>query len=127
MIQLILPWPPTANTYWRHPTHGPLAGRHLISLEGRAYRVVVQKAVLAQLRTAPRLAGRIHVVYTANPPDRRVRDLSNLLKATEDALTHAGVWLDDRQIDDLRVIRDVPLAGGRLFVHIHEEARGLAA
>lgn len=33
-----LSWPPSVNKYWRHPTKGKLAGRHLISEEGRRYR-----------------------------------------------------------------------------------------
>ena len=37
-----------------------------------------------------RLSLHLHVC----PPDRRARDLSNLPKALEDALTHAGVWAD---------------------------------
>ena len=33
-------------------------------------------------------------------PDKRVRDLDNLLKAPLDALTRAGFWVDDSQIAD---------------------------
>jgi crossover junction endodeoxyribonuclease RusA len=39
------------------------------------------------------------------------------LKATLDALTHAGVWEDDSQIDALTITR-APLVGGMLKVRI---------
>ena len=51
-------------------------------------------------------------------PDKRRRDLDNLLKATLDSLTHAGVWSDDSQIDALS-IRRFPI-GGMLKVRIEE-------
>ena len=41
-----------------------------------------------------------------------------MLKATLDALTHAGVWLDDSQIDLLSVERAQVVKGGELRVTI---------
>jgi len=46
------------------------------------------------------------------PPDRRKRDVDNILKALLDALTHAGVYEDDSFIDDLRVVRGAVIKGG---------------
>lgn len=37
-MRLVLPFPPSVNTYWRAPNKGPLAGRHLISAVGRKYQ-----------------------------------------------------------------------------------------
>lgn len=119
-LVISLPWPPSANSYWRHPSSGPLAGRHLISQQGRDYRASVHAAVLQQLRRYTRLAGKLAVTLACNPPDRRRRDLDNLQKPTLDALTHAQVWLDDYQIDDLRTVRDDVIAGGRILVTITE-------
>jgi Holliday junction resolvase RusA-like endonuclease len=45
------------------------------------------------------------VVVEVYVPDRRKRDLDNLHKGILDSLTHAGVWGDDSQIDDLRIYR----------------------
>jgi len=56
-------------------------------------------------------------------PDRRKRDIDNTLKALLDALTHAGVWLDDSQVVDLR-IRKSPTLGGFVSVIIEELSTG---
>lgn len=107
MIVLDLPWPPSVNTYWRHITRGKLAGRHLISEKGRAYRTAVQAAVLDAFRRVPEpMPGRLAVEIYAHPPDRRTRDLDNLPKALLDGLSHAGLWADDGQIDRLLIVRE---------------------
>ncbi len=90
-----LPWPPSVNHYWR-----TWKNRHLISKEGRAYRTTV-----AGLLSPCPLAGRLSVAVQAFPPDRRVRDLDNLLKSLLDALQHAGVYGDDSQIDRILIER----------------------
>jgi crossover junction endodeoxyribonuclease RusA len=114
VIVLRLPYPPSNNSYWRRPTKGPLAGRVLISEEGRAYR----EAVL-QLVDDYKLPDRLRVEIEATMPDRRRRDLDNLPKAVLDALTHAQVWGDDNQIDDLRIYRAPEIAApGHLWVRI---------
>ena len=83
------------NRYYRN-----VAGVTKISAEGRAYRAAVVN-LLAEHRTAPPLAGAVAVDIEAHMPDRRRRDLDNLLKGLLDALTHAGLWLDDSQVADL--------------------------
>lgn len=102
-LLLTLPWPPSANRYWRHPTTGRLAGRHLLSAEGRSYRQ--QVAQLVAMRHVQPMTGRLEVDISAYPPDRRRRDLDNTLKAALDAMQHAGVYQDDAQIDRLLVER----------------------
>lgn len=119
MITLVLPWPPSVNTYWRHPTKGKLAGRHLISENGRAYRLAVYESVLRATGRVPRkLVDRLAVDISVHAPDRRRRDLDNLTKALLDALAHAGIYEDDSQIDDLRLRRAGIAAGGRVVVKI---------
>lgn len=110
MIELQLPFPPSVNSMWRTPRSGPLAGRTMLSEDGRRYRRAVADAVLVA-RAGRQLRQRLAVTIEARMPDRRKRDLDNLPKAVLDGLTHAGVWLDDGQIDDLRVWRSDRMGG----------------
>ena len=59
-----------------------------------------------------------------NPPDRRRRDIDNLTKVPLDALTHAAVWEDDSQIDELYIRRDEIKKGGFITIQITELQAG---
>jgi crossover junction endodeoxyribonuclease RusA len=51
------------------------------------------------------VTGRVGVTMELYPPDRRKRDIDNYCKGPLDALTHAGVWEDDEQIDELHIYK----------------------
>jgi len=90
----------------------------IISAKGRDYREAV--CVLVQrLGIDAGFKGKLVVEIEAYQPDKRRRDLDNLLKAPLDALTHAGVYKDDSQIADLRIYW-APTIGGMLKVKIKE-------
>lgn len=117
IVTFDLPWPPSVNTYWRH-TIVNRKPRVLISKKGREYR----KAVLSSIGLKhKKISGRVSVWIGANAPDRRARDLDNLPKAILDALTHAGVWGDDEQIDQLTIVRGEVVKGGGVRVVISDE------
>lgn len=112
--KLSLPWPPSLNTYWRHSR-----GRHYISEKGKAYRQAVIQTILQQ-HLDIKTSARLKISISAYVPDRRRRDLDNLQKAVFDSLVHAEFMLDDEQIDDFRVRREVLVSGGRLDIVITE-------
>lgn len=99
---ITLPWPPSVNTYWR-----TFRGRMIISKAGREYR----QAVSSLMQGSWRYTKSVKVTITAYRPDNRKRDLDNLLKATLDSLTYAGIWEDDSQIVDLRIVWGDIVAG----------------
>ena len=99
---LNLPYPPSVNSYWRHPNKGKLAGRHLISAEGRSYRRDVWVACRQQ-HPSVCLVGPVKMTIALTAPDKRRRDLDNTLKALLDALTHAKVIEDDSMIKELHM------------------------
>ena len=94
-----LPYPPTVNLYWRM-----FKGRMLLSKHGREYRQAVADAALERQHEKFGKA-RMDVEIHAYMPDKRRRDLDNILKGVLDGLAHAGLYEDDSQIDQLRVFR----------------------
>lgn len=109
-----LPYPPSVNTYWRN-----VKGRTLISKAGREYR----NKVCASTYHFETLQCRLSVEIEAFMPDKRKRDIDNLPKAILDSLSHAGVWVDDSQIDVLKISRMGIEKPGKVIVKIckHEE------
>ena len=89
----------------------------MISKEGREYRkVIIGIANIGKWRGFGKKRVGVHV--TMHAPDKRRRDVDNIFKALGDSLTHAGVWDDDSQIDDLRITRGEVVRGGLLNVMI---------
>ncbi|MDB4725996.1 RusA family crossover junction endodeoxyribonuclease [bacterium] len=110
-IKIELPAPPSVNHYYRHVGH-----KTLISKEGREYREHVAFAVMLARR--PKIDGRLAMHVRYHPPDRRRRDLDNIMKSLADSLQHAGVYEDDSQIDDLRITRCEVMKPGKVVVVI---------
>jgi crossover junction endodeoxyribonuclease RusA len=98
LITLTLPFPPSVNGYWR-----AVKGRQIISKAGRDYRAAVVAQIMPmRLR---KLTEKLRVDLVLCEPNNIRRDVDNWLKAPLDALTHAGLWIDDHQIDFLSVRR----------------------
>lgn len=113
MIELSLPWPPSVNHYWRS-----YRGMVVISEAGRKYRAAVAEQVFLQLRGKSTI-GKLKVTIEAWRPDNRRRDLDNLLKAVLDSMGHAGLYIDDSLIVDLRIYWAAEI-GGMLKIKIEE-------
>ena len=112
-----LPWPPSTNRIWRNVA---VSGkpRTLLSQEGRVYRKAAADACLVAKLAGKQIHDRLALRLVVQAPDRRARDLDNTVKAVQDALTHAGVWLDDSQIDRLLVERGPVVKGGMVSVTV---------
>lgn len=120
-----LPLPPSANHYFveravirkdgkaivmKHPGSDGIAYRRTVALELQGQKV--------PLRT---LAGKLYVNISVYPPDRRRRDLDNLLKALLDALKTSELIEDDGDIDKLAIIRGEVMPGNaHIVVQIQE-------
>lgn len=106
---LLLPYPPSVNHYWR-----TFRGRTLVSKEGREYR----SKIVAALGIRKPLQGDIAIKIDVYPPDKRRRDLDNVLKSLLDGLAHGGVYEDDSQIGHIDLLRCCVAPPGRVVVAV---------
>lgn len=97
MIKLIVPYPPSINTYYGVYNH-----RIYIKAPGKAYR----RRVASHFRgTVVPMHGDVGVFMDVWHPDKRKRDLDNVQKCFFDALQAAGLYEDDSQISEIHVVR----------------------
>lgn len=92
---LTLPYPPTANHIWKNG-----AGRTYKSAKYREWQALALAAIAQQ--KPPLITGPYGMAITAWPPDRRKRDISNIVKPTEDIL-RGRVIVDDNLCQILTV------------------------
>ena len=106
-IYLNLPFPPTVNSYYSITNRGKF-----ISKRGTQFRKDAMQACREQKVNNLALDDRFNVEVILYPPDKRVRDLDNYMKALLDAITHADLWVDDNQIDLLHIYRGIVIPDG---------------
>ena len=116
MIRFFLPMPPSINHYYGNKS----GGGKFIKPAGVAFRHEVARICMAERIKA--IEGRICLTATFHFATRAKNDLDNRMKAAQDALTFAGVWKDDSQIDELHVLRGEVIKCGRVVVEIKEIA-----
>lgn len=113
LLRFELPYPPSINHYYAHASN-----RVILGAKGKSYRRDV--ALLLHLHRGHCGDKRLAITINVFPPDKRKRDLDNILKSTIDALQHAAIFDDDNQIDMLTVIRRDVIKGGSLAIWINE-------
>ena len=113
-LMFTLPWPPSVNTYYRM-----YMSRLLISRKGREYRRTVIGEICRQKVTQGLSDARISLTIAVYPPDKRKRDLDNLLKPLIDAMGGAGLFTNDEQIDEIMITREAVDIDGPGYVRIH--------
>lgn len=97
-VTLVISDPPSVNTA-RQPSR---SGRRLISTATyRKWLAAEAKLLAYTCRTS--FTGLVRVEI-ASPRRRRI-DVDNISKAAMDLLQKAGVYANDRQVDDLRIYR----------------------
>ncbi len=104
VFAIALPYPPSMNHLWRR-----VGNRTLKSEGGRIYEERCAKLVWAALREPDTWhpSGPLCLLLMVHPPDRRRRDLDNVLKASQDALCR-GLAVDDSTIAELHIYRRTP-------------------
>ena len=109
MIELNLPYPPSVNTYW-----GFRGSRRFLTKTANDFKLIVNLAA----KRARFGDDKVGLEILLHAPDRRCRDIDNVLKPLIDALQAAGVFDDDSQVDQLIVSRGSVIKGGSCLVKI---------
>lgn len=92
MISVYLPYPPTANNLFLN------VGKRRVRT--KRYDAWIAEALADIARQKPgRVCGAYRMALIATRPDRRARDVENLLKPTSDLLKKAGVIEDDSKAE----------------------------
>ncbi len=94
---LMVPFPPTTNNLFANDRG---SGRYRTA-QYKLWRGDAQRA-LRQQSPLPHFQVAVSLVLTLGRPDKRRRDISNYIKAPEDALVEAGILDDDSQVEDVR-------------------------
>jgi crossover junction endodeoxyribonuclease RusA len=116
-LTLLLPWPPSVNTYWRHSSRGTY-----LSKRAREYKQAV--AEMFEGSGGFKLEGTLEMAVKLSPPDARRRDLDNHAKGLLDALQGLA-YDDDSQVDLLMLERGVvDRTGGSALVFIRQRGEG---
>lgn len=117
-LTITLPYPPTANTYYRK-----YRGRMVLSDRGRVYKDTAAKLWRAEHGLRPRpMSGRLSMLIQAWMPDRRVRDIDNIQKPVLDSLK-GFAYEDDKTVRDLRTVeRGVDKDNPRVEITVTKEA-----
>jgi len=98
-IELTLPWPPTVNHIWKRSNKGMY-----LTPKGRQYYKDAVAQILDQVHPEL-LTQRLSVTIDLYPPSRHKWDIDNRTKCVLDAISRAGIWEDDEQVDRLIVER----------------------
>ena len=109
---ITMPYPPTVNNYYTIAR-----GRKILSKRGRAYKK--EAMVYLYEQNAPKgIKGPYTICINVRSPDKRKRDLDNLLKPLLDSLVEYGAISDDSEVVDLRIQKFNPIKGGSVEVLI---------
>jgi crossover junction endodeoxyribonuclease RusA len=94
MLMIKLPFPPSTNTLYRN-----VRGRGRVKTA--RYNTWI---AAARLNVGPvaLIDAKIVLDLTLGRPDRRRRDVSNLIKAVEDLMVKCNVIADDSQVEEVR-------------------------
>jgi crossover junction endodeoxyribonuclease RusA len=111
MKTLTIPYPPSVNNYWGFHGHSRFLTPKAKQFKKEVAHIVSQQ----QIKFGNQ---RLEISITLYPPDRRARDIDNVVKSTFDALVQANAIFDDSCVDVLLVQRGTVVKGGKAEITI---------
>jgi crossover junction endodeoxyribonuclease RusA len=110
-VKLTLPYPPSANRYWRN-----YGGVTVLSAEARAYKG--EAALLAKVAGTEEFTGPVVLIVDIYRP-QRAGDLDNRLKLLLDAL-EVVAYRDDAQVVEIHARRFDDKKNPRVEIEVRE-------
>jgi Holliday junction resolvase len=112
IVRLTLPYPPSVNHYYSRTTRGVFINKSV-----RLYREEVLLTCKNQVKESF-FGDAVKMEIYLYCPDKRKRDIDNILKCTLDVIQMLGVYIDDNQISKLSVIRKPIIKNGKIHAII---------
>lgn len=114
--KLVLPYPPTVNNYWIH-----VRNKKILSKRARDFQDEVLVCVRKQYSEIDEpLECKLAMAIGLYVPDKRKRDIDNVIKPLFDALERARLFVNDFQIDYFCVNRLGLKKGGQTLLKVVE-------
>ncbi len=109
---LVLPFPPSVNALYstNKRTHRRFKSKRYEAWEEGADAWLLEQSPL------PRIKGAFNAVFSFGRPDKRKRDVTNLIKAPEDLLVKHGVIEDDSLAESVLARWDKDVVGVRVEI-----------
>ena len=109
-VTFAMPYPPTANNLFVNRKGG--------RAKSPAYHAWMTEALWRLQASKPgTVEGAYHLEIFAAAPDRRARDIDNLIKPLSDAITQAGIVSDDSMAQSVYATWEAePVKGGAIRV-----------
>jgi crossover junction endodeoxyribonuclease RusA len=117
LFTLELPYPPSVNHYW-----GQRGKIRFLTAKAKKFRQDVT-SIVQEYHCDNDLDGRFKLEIVGYPPDRRKRDVDNIVKPVLDAFEHANVYTNDVCVTQLHVHK-MPFEGkdaSRIIVKMWED------
>lgn len=112
-----LPWPPTVNHY-HQPIRRGSGVRIIKGAKAREYAKEAGKVIDALGLAGEAISGYVAITITLHPPTLASYDVDGRPKGILDALTEAGFWLDDSQVQKMTVDKGEKVKGGMVVVRV---------
>ena len=112
-----LPWPPTVNHY-HQPIRRGKGVRIIKGAKAREYTKLTGKVIDALGLSGEAISGHVSISITLHPPTLAAYDVDGRPKGILDALTEAGFWLDDSQVQRMMVEKGEKVKGGMVVVKV---------
>lgn len=113
---LVLPFPVSVNQIWRGHKGRAIKSKRYREFEAEAARALRQQGPL------PHFDRPVSLTLSIGRPDKRVRDISNLIKAVEDVLAANGVLENDVLVHRIAAHWSDDVTGCRAEISLLTEA-----